>query len=230
MKCSFQQNTRKFVVSVKNLSDKNTFLFLFFIFRDTFLVPMFQCYHFQSEHHPGFCLTGLITLRLLVWKMMGLFMRKNHVLTLSAPISQNGQTHSKQFVSNLLTNCLNVFDHFVGLVLKGLKCWGWLSLQSWIGAFTLYLLLKLSPRKLEPWFILWSFMRLLCISINLPFGHAWNTVAMPGLMSFDATWIVRKATKTDMQDYWSFTCCLFWTLGSSSNCSSLKSFLQVFLW
>ena len=27
----------------------------------------------------------------------------------------------KQFVSNLLTNYLNVFDHFVGLALKGLK-------------------------------------------------------------------------------------------------------------
>ena len=26
-----------------------------------------------------------------------------------------------QFVGNLPTNCLNVFDHFVGLVLKGLK-------------------------------------------------------------------------------------------------------------
>ena len=27
----------------------------------------------------------------------------------------------KQFVGNLLTNCLSVFDHFVGLALKGLK-------------------------------------------------------------------------------------------------------------
>ena len=26
----------------------------------------------------------------------------------------------KQFVGNLPTNCLSVFDHFVGLVLKGL--------------------------------------------------------------------------------------------------------------
>ena len=26
----------------------------------------------------------------------------------------------KQFVSNLVTNCLSVLDHFVGLVLKGL--------------------------------------------------------------------------------------------------------------
>ena len=28
----------------------------------------------------------------------------------------------KQFVGNLPTNCLNVFDHFVGLALKGLYC------------------------------------------------------------------------------------------------------------
>ena len=26
----------------------------------------------------------------------------------------------KQFIGQLTTNCLNVFDHFVGLVLKGL--------------------------------------------------------------------------------------------------------------
>ena len=30
------------------------------------------------------------------------------------------------------------------------KMSGWLSLLNWIGAFTLYLLLKLPPRKLEP--------------------------------------------------------------------------------
>ena len=27
----------------------------------------------------------------------------------------------KQFVGNLPTNCLSVFDHFMGLALKGLK-------------------------------------------------------------------------------------------------------------
>ena len=40
-------------------------------------------------------------------------------LTLLAPISQNGQT-LKQFVGKLLTNCLSVFDQFMGLALKGL--------------------------------------------------------------------------------------------------------------
>ena len=29
--------------------------------------------------------------------------------------------HLKQFVGNLPTNCLSVFDHFVGLALKGLS-------------------------------------------------------------------------------------------------------------
>ena len=39
-------------------------------------------------------------------------------LTVLPPISQNGQT-LKQFVGNLPTNCLSVFDHFVGLARKG---------------------------------------------------------------------------------------------------------------
>ena len=42
------------------------------------------------------------------------------VLTLLSQISRNGQTHSNNFVGNLPTNCLTVFDNFVGLVLKGL--------------------------------------------------------------------------------------------------------------
>ena len=41
---------------------------------------------------------------------------------------------------------------------------------------------------------------------------------------------VRQAAKTDMQGCWSFTCCFSWTLGSSSKCGQLKSFLQVLLW
>ena len=82
-----------------------------------------------------FCLTGLITLVLLMWKWMGLFYRKNNLL----------------------------------------RCRCWLSPLNWIGALTLSLLLKLPPRKLEPWFVLWSFflLWLLCISINLPY-HSWQ--------------------------------------------------------
>ena len=74
----------------------------------------------------------------------------------------------------------------MGLLLRKnhlLRCWGCLSLLTWIGARTLSLLLKLLPKKLEPWFVVWSFflLRLLCISINLPYGLTWNTVVMSGL-------------------------------------------------
>ena len=70
-----------------------------------------------------------------------------------------------------------------------LRCGGWLFPSTWIGALTLSVLLKLSPKKLEPWFVLWSFLllRLLCISINLLYGHEWNTVAMSGLVLLVAT-------------------------------------------
>ena len=45
--------------------------------------------------------------------------RNRIVLTIEAPIPQNGQTHSKN-PSAITTNCLSVFDHFVGLALKWL--------------------------------------------------------------------------------------------------------------
>ena len=41
-------------------------------------------------------------------------------LTLLVPISQNGQTH-QTIRRKLPTNCLSVFDHFVGLALEGLN-------------------------------------------------------------------------------------------------------------
>ena len=47
------------------------------------------------------------------------------------------------------------------------KMLGWLSLLKRIRALTLSLLVKLPPRKLEPWF---------CISKNLPYVYARNTV------------------------------------------------------
>ena len=61
---------------------------------------------------------------------------------------------------------------------------------AWVGAFTLSLLLKLPPRKLEPWFTLSSYFVLsLCsISINLAFNFAWNTVVMSGQVLVAATW------------------------------------------
>ena len=65
-----------------------------------------------------------------------------------------------------------------------------LSLLNWVGALTLFLLLKLPARKLEPLFVLSSFflLRLLCISINLPYVHAWDTVVMSGQMLLVALW------------------------------------------
>ena len=70
------------------------------------------------------------------------------------------------------------------------KMLGWLSLLNWNGVLIVSLLVKLPPRKLDPWFVLWNFplLRLLFISINLPYGHAWNTVVMCGLVLLVTTW------------------------------------------
>ena len=85
----------------------------------------------------------------LMWKWIGLFLRKNHLL----------------------------------------RCWGWLSLLNWIGALMLSLLLKLPPRKLQLWFVLWIFclLRLLFFSIILRYSHAWSIVVMFGLVLLVAT-------------------------------------------
>ena len=116
---------------------------------------------------------------------------------------------------------------WLGMFLKKkhiLWCWGWLSLINWIRALTLSPLLKLSQGKLDLWFVLWSFflLRLVWMSVNLPYSHTWNTVVMSGWWSYLLLEIVGK---TDMQDCWSFTCCLSWTLGSSLKYCQLKSFL-----
>ena len=97
-----------------------------------------------------FRLTGLITLVLLMWKWMGLFLRKNHLL----------------------------------------RCWVCLSLLNLIGVLKLSLLLKMAQRKLEPWFVLWSYflLRLLCFSIDLPYDYAWNTVVTSGLVPLVPSW------------------------------------------
>ena len=79
---------------------------------------------------------------------------------------------------------------------------------------------------------LWSFflLRLLCISINLPYAHVWNTVVTSGWCPQLLPGTVRQTTKTDMQDCWSFTCCFSWTLGSSLKCGHVKSSLLLWLW
>ena len=48
----------------------------------------------------------------------------------------------------------------------------------------MFQLLKLPPRKFEPWFVLRSFffLKLLFISVNLTYGLSWNIVTMSGLV------------------------------------------------
>ena len=57
-------------------------------------------------------------------------MNNKHFSELFNPLSANPTKWSntlKQFVGTLPTNCLTVFDHFVGLVLKGLRIIIWLK-------------------------------------------------------------------------------------------------------
>ena len=165
-------------------------------------------------------LTNLTTLVLLMWKWIGLFLRKNHLLgcwgwlsvlnwigtfTLSLLLKLSPRklepwfdlwkkwvvgfnSGTTQLVSSDWSSNTGATDVKIGLFLWKndlLTCWRWLFLLNWIGALTLSLLLKLPPRELQSWFVLWSFflLRLLCISINLLYGHAWNTVVMSSLCS-----------------------------------------------
>ena len=86
--------------------------------------------------------------------------------------------------------------------------------------------------KLELWFVLWSFffLRLLYISINLPYNHALNTAIMPGMMLLVATWNCWIDYKNRYARWLVFSCCFSWTLGSLLKCSQLKSSLHVLLW
>ena len=52
--------------------------------------------------------------------MLEILLKIRYFYPLSAKLTKWPNT-LKQFVNNLLTNCLSVFGHFVGLTLKGLK-------------------------------------------------------------------------------------------------------------
>ena len=113
-----------------------------------------------------------------------------------------------------------------------LRCWGWPSLLNWIGAPTLSPLLKLPPKKLELWLVLWSLflLRLLCVSINPLYAHVleycchvWAGAPSCYMEMLD------KLQKTNLQDCWSFTCCFSWTLDSPSKCGQLKSSIGIAL-
>ena len=59
--------------------------------------------------------------QLLVTEHLNIIVRVEHYFN---PLSANPEKWSntlKQFVGNLATNCLSVFDYFVGLALEGLK-------------------------------------------------------------------------------------------------------------
>ena len=98
-----------------------------------------------------------------------------------------------------------IFWKWIGLFLSKkhlLRFWGWISLPNWIGAHKFPLLLKMSPWRLQPWFLwmqpvipihpcsLWIFFlpRLLCISVNILYDHGWNIVVMSGLVLLSDTW------------------------------------------
>ena len=54
----------------------------------------------------------------------GIFLKFYKLLECLNPLSANPTkclNTLKQFLGNLLTNCLSVFDHLVGLALKGLR-------------------------------------------------------------------------------------------------------------
>ena len=69
-------------------------------------------------------------------------------------------------------NCGSMDAKLMGMSLLRnhlLRCWDYLYLENWVRTLILSLLLKLPPRKLEPWIILWSFFLLksIFISVNL---------------------------------------------------------------
>ena len=81
-----------------------------------------------------------------------------------------------------------------------LRCQDCPSLLNWIGVLTLSLLLKKPPRKFEfIKFALKSFflVRLLYISINIPYGHVSNTVVISGLVPLVATWNCQRSYKNE---------------------------------
>ena len=85
---------------------------------------------------------------------------------------------------------------------------------------------KLPSRKLEPWFTLWSFflLRLICIPIN---------ITQPCIEYCCHVWAGAPSCCLEFLNWcfncWSFTCCLTWTLGSSSKFSLLKCFLRYYI-
>ena len=87
-----------------------------------------------------------------------------------------------------------------------LRCWNSRFILNWVGVLIFSLLGRLSLRKLEPWFILWSFalLRFLIISINLSYDFAWHNVIITvlRLFSFDIWICVISITLVDVHLSW----------------------------
>ena len=113
-----------------------------------------------------------------------------------------------------------------------LRCWGCLALLNLIGAFTLSLLLKLLPRKLESWFVVWSFslLSLLCISVYLLYCLARNTVAKSRLVLLTATWKCQVSYKSGYVELLVLHLLPLLNPDWLSKWSQLKSALKALLW
>ena len=174
---------------------------------------------FPTKRHAACYMTTfdkflkLQILYMIVWEMMGMGTVPFHFLL-------HAQTYNTFAASHLFTSSLKFWEGVqnAGVILtlnflyicntrrNGrtsrlgkyswlfknylLKCWGRPSLLNSIEVHKLSLLLKLLPRKMELWYIPWSFflLRLLCISINLPHVHVWNSVVTSRLVPPVATW------------------------------------------
>ena len=96
----------------------------------------------------------------------------------------------------------------IDMEMDPLRCWGWPSLPNWIGALALSLLLSLSPRNLEPYFVLRSFFLL-----RLEYCcHIW----------------VGASSYCLEQECSSVTSCFSWTLGWYRNSASLSLFCMYY--
>ena len=93
-------------------------------------------------------------------------------------------------------------------------CCDWLSLLNWIGALTLFLLLKSVRLRLR-----------FETEVALYF---YKSTIHPRMEYCCQAWA--GVHSCYMQDCLSFTCCFSWTLGWLSKCSQFKSFLYVLLW
>ena len=95
---------------------------------------------------------------------------------------------------------------WLGLFLKKnhlLRCWGWLSLLSCFGGLTLSIV-KLPPRKLKPWSVLWSFFLLKFLS-NVVDGAPRCYLEWLDMLEKRICWFVdpsRAACLESLAHYW----------------------------